>query len=679
MDYEKKYKEALERAEEVYHRGYYISGNIETIFPELKESEDERIRKAILELVRQSSEILDKQNQNNMIAWLEKQGEQKHFELKAGHWYICHRPYCCRADHLTVKGGERFMCEKDGVVKGFVIKDAQKYFKECNAPAPYEDTQDTTQFKCIGSDEVRRRSTIQVLEYARSLDAYNQYGKADIDKNIAWLEKPGEKKCVWNDTRKTTAPSNKDILGWYRKEDGILEDSPKIVWFCSDDEAIKEAELDSFHLAYWTELPNEKFDKKYWFEKQGDQKIDDDDKAILENCEDIVKDNNKTMLNACINTLRNVGHSHLAAWLEKQKPVESNEEFNDFVRWFVEERTKNPTLIPSDKDIKEWCKIILNHARKVLNDEWKPANEPKFKVGDWILYSGDYYEGVRHITKINENGYYIERNGLPHGIIPFNHEVCMRLWTIEDAKDGDVLASNKSIFIFQEEYIGEKPTAYGGLMNGLFIEGNDICWTNEKCYPATREQRELLFQKMKEAGYEWNAETKELKRIEQNPTWSEEDKEMFNYALDMIEGYSGKNESKSRVVSNWLKFLQERVQTQPKQEWSKEDEIMRKRAICACNFTIERTMSEGHYQEARDWLKSLPIGFITNPNYNEDMIELLVSELRQIANNNNSPKQYEKEIEWLKSLRPKSNRSLQCSQGKIYPYQRSSSGFCCSL
>lgn len=43
-------------------------------------------------------------------------------------------------------------------------------------------------------DDVRRRSTIQVLEYARSLDTYNQYGKADIDKNIAWLEKQGEHK-----------------------------------------------------------------------------------------------------------------------------------------------------------------------------------------------------------------------------------------------------------------------------------------------------------------------------------------------------------------------------------------------------------------------------------------------------------------------------------------------------
>ena len=42
-------------------------------------------------------------------------------------------------------------------------------------------------------NDVRRRSTIQVLEYARSLDNYNQYGKADIDKNIAWLEKHGKK------------------------------------------------------------------------------------------------------------------------------------------------------------------------------------------------------------------------------------------------------------------------------------------------------------------------------------------------------------------------------------------------------------------------------------------------------------------------------------------------------
>lgn len=77
----KAYDEALEKAKDFY-KGYKQRDNqlyaddLETIFPELRESEVERIRKAILELVRQSSEVLDKQNQNNMIAWLEKQGEQ---------------------------------------------------------------------------------------------------------------------------------------------------------------------------------------------------------------------------------------------------------------------------------------------------------------------------------------------------------------------------------------------------------------------------------------------------------------------------------------------------------------------------------------------------------------------------------------------------------------------------
>ena len=52
---------------------------IDEIFPELCESEDEKVRKAIIELVKQSSEVLDKQNQSNMLTWLEKQDKHKKF------------------------------------------------------------------------------------------------------------------------------------------------------------------------------------------------------------------------------------------------------------------------------------------------------------------------------------------------------------------------------------------------------------------------------------------------------------------------------------------------------------------------------------------------------------------------------------------------------------------------
>jgi hypothetical protein len=48
--------------------------------------------------------------------------------------------------------------------------------------------------------------------------------------------------------------------------------------------------------------------------------------------------------------------------------------------------------------------------------------------------------------------------------------------------------------------------------------------------------------------------------------WSEEDEKMFDYALDMIEWYSGENESKSRCASNWLKSIKDRYIWRPSYE-----------------------------------------------------------------------------------------------------------------
>ena len=88
MDYEKKYKEALEKLQEALapKDGREISGLtrgcIEEIFPELKESEDDRIRKAIkkaLQVRCDGSRIISDEpvTLEEAIAWLEKQGGQK--------------------------------------------------------------------------------------------------------------------------------------------------------------------------------------------------------------------------------------------------------------------------------------------------------------------------------------------------------------------------------------------------------------------------------------------------------------------------------------------------------------------------------------------------------------------------------------------------------------------------
>ena len=77
MDDKNKYNNALEKLQEALapKDGREISGLtrgcIEEIFPELKESEDERIRKEIIEYIKTGTYHKD------WIAWLEKQNKQK--------------------------------------------------------------------------------------------------------------------------------------------------------------------------------------------------------------------------------------------------------------------------------------------------------------------------------------------------------------------------------------------------------------------------------------------------------------------------------------------------------------------------------------------------------------------------------------------------------------------------
>jgi hypothetical protein len=78
MDYEKAYKEALERAREFQKSkdGLCVL-TAESIFPELQESEEERIRKMIINHLTQERGSLSNDEAAEAIAWLEKQGEKK--------------------------------------------------------------------------------------------------------------------------------------------------------------------------------------------------------------------------------------------------------------------------------------------------------------------------------------------------------------------------------------------------------------------------------------------------------------------------------------------------------------------------------------------------------------------------------------------------------------------------
>lgn len=83
MDYEKKYKESLEKARELYNDERTHVGMtpiyLTEIFPELKDSEDERIRKKLIDLIYKvyaNTSYITCVEHEDMLSWIEKQSKK---------------------------------------------------------------------------------------------------------------------------------------------------------------------------------------------------------------------------------------------------------------------------------------------------------------------------------------------------------------------------------------------------------------------------------------------------------------------------------------------------------------------------------------------------------------------------------------------------------------------------
>lgn len=133
----------------------------------------------------------------------------------------------------------------------------------------------------------------------------------------------------------------------------------------------------------------------------------------------------------------------------------------------------------------------------------------KFKVGDWVVRKdGENFSNGRkfaQITNIDKEKYWFDS-----GTWLEKEEI--RLWTIEDAKDGDIVVDGYgNIGIFEKRW-GINWHTYCYLENEsrfISVGGSHGSF----CSLATKEQRNLFFQKMAEAGYEWDVETKKLNEL----------------------------------------------------------------------------------------------------------------------------------------------------------------------
>ena len=332
---------------------------------------------------------------------------------------------------------------------------------------------------------------------------------------------------------------------------------------------------------------------------------------------------------------KGIRYGEIVAWLEKQDKKDSQVILPTFT--FDDILALQCCMKKVQKDEELYNQLQILHDR--LHDaywlekqgEQKPAYkvEPKFKVGDWINKDG----AIWRIEGVNGKEYIL--GGRPDVVIQEPIHIIdseFRLWTIQDAKDGDIIVNDfvgGTCVAIYKSFTNDGTNIYCHLVNNDFCpkHGN----SNAKWHPSTKEQRDLLFQKMEEAGYEWNDEKKELKMAEsvQPELPNGEDygidslyhaERILEKTLGEVEGY----QSDDGILEHKCAIEAVKRLYKQKPTWSEEDDARYYGVIETEQYVLDvvngrREFSVGNEQIRKecikelDWLKSLKERYTWRP------------------------------------------------------------------
>ena len=275
--------------------------------------------------------------------------------------------------------------------------------------------------------------------------------------------------------------------------------------------------------------------------------------------------------------------SDIVAWLEKQNSNLDNAN-NEYWRGYREGKQE----------------IIDKYAELEKQAEQNPMNKNKHKFheGDWIVFN-NHHNSIYQVEKI-ENYEYTLRHFLGGSMhLSFSHEDMIRTWTIQDAKDGNVLTfrNNISGIIICKSPTDYDTRSYCRFVNDNLINKEESGWDSTLLVPATKEQRDLLFQKMHEAGYEWDADRKELRKIENEIEipFGAKDSELQEVTYYIPQGFHAEIDDNKVVIKKGEKPT----------AWSEEDERMLNSTIWHLRYSVNNGNIGYSAGRLEDWLKSL--------------------------------------------------------------------------
>jgi len=472
----KAYDEALEKAR-AYHKSTCLRNTLEAlenIFPELAESDDETIRKELITHCRNIKCVTEEgaKKMAKWIAWLEKQGEQKSVDKVEPRFKVGDKVYALR---------DRFECTIESIdeltyygdTTNFDIKDQDNWKLVEQKPTDKVEPK----FK-VGDWVVDNKNGIvkQILSYKHGVYKHTYGYSGKIFEN-EWR--------LWDITKDA---KDGDVLacesGWtciFKS----LNAGDTFSSYCFMDRT-----KSFFETGSECHTLNEEFTKAYNGE---------------------IKPATKEQRDTLMKAMADAGYTFDFEKKElnkiEQKPVNS----------YCQENCKG--FQETGKCFADWDCKAKREAESI------DKVEPNFNVGDWVVENGVNRNPVQIISFEEDKGSGIKvwfSNGTGTYI---EFLKCYHKWTIQDAKDGDVIASElcDSIVLFKGIKDGNIDFYCDYDFSKIDIPGDRFTVNNGQHYgnvedskdfhPATKEQRDLLFQKMHEASYTFDFEKKELNKI----------------------------------------------------------------------------------------------------------------------------------------------------------------------
>lgn len=189
--------------------------------------------------------------------------------------------------------------------------------------------------------------------------------------------------------------------------------------------------------------------------------------------------------------------------------VDNSEPFDKYGRYFGSHFRDAECLLFPSKNCRTW-------------KGWTPPTAPKFKIGDWIV--SDDKQRVYQITDISDNSYFYDHS-VKYDFISVADK-SYHLWSINDAKDGDIIKTEYFIFIFKyiDHNTGVHYYCHYELDDcdvderfGIAMPDSTIGSTADRGIhfrPAHQQEKHLLLDEIAKSGYRWDEDKKELRKIQ---------------------------------------------------------------------------------------------------------------------------------------------------------------------